>query len=76
MLRPFQGNLKASVYTYNEEELESELLAWDLDVICNFLTDRLSVGNYTFCCGIIEENLVKMDLKVYKASKEMQEDLA
>ena len=66
VLRPFQGNLKASIYTYNEEELESELLAWDLDVICNFLTDRLSVGNYTFCCGIIEENLVKMDLKFFE----------
>ena len=35
VLRPFQGNLKASIYTYNEEELESELLTWDLDVISN-----------------------------------------
>ena len=66
VLRPTEGNLKAAIYTYNEEELETEFLTWNTDVICSFLADRLGVGNYTFCCGIIEENLVKMDLKFFE----------
>jgi len=66
VLRPLEGNVKAAIYTYNEEELETEFLTWNTDVICNFLADRLGVGNYTFCCGIVEENLVKMDLKFFE----------
>ena len=66
VLRPSEDNLKAAIYTYNEEELETEFLTWNTDVICNFLADRLGVGNYTFCCGIVEENLVKMDLKFFE----------
>ena len=61
-----ESNLKAAIYTYNEEELETEFLTWNTDLICNFLADRLGVGNYTFCCGIVEENLVKMDLKFFE----------
>ena len=66
VLRPMEGNLEAAIYTYNEEELETEFLSWNTDLICNFLADRLGVGNYTFCCGIVEENLVKMDLKFFE----------
>ena len=66
VLRPSEGNLKAAIYTYNEEELETESLTWNADAVCNFLADRLGVGNYTFCCGIVEENLVKMDLKFFE----------
>ena len=58
--------LTLAVFTYNEEELESESVAWETAAVCSLLTDKLSVGNYTFCCGIVEENLVKMDLRFFE----------
>ena len=41
--------------------------------LCQLLSERLAVGNYTYCCGIAEDNLVTMDLKYFEIKETLFE---
>merc|ERR1719394_2229822 len=73
ILKLEMDELRVSIFTYNEEELESELVSCEAEDVCSLLSHRLGLGNYTFCCGVLEKNLMKKDLKMFEMNNSIVE---